>query len=103
MEPIDASRLRQALAPYAGREVYLHVEFARGGFARNVKGRVISVALRGDGPYRVGLRCEEAGWVVMEGLTHWLAAEGQPLFLCGLDEEEKLDRALQLHFEPLEA
>lgn len=103
MEAIDGARARAVLDRYAGQVVYLHFEFARGGFVRNLKARVVEVALRGDGPYRVGIRCAENGWVVMEGLTHWAVAEGQPLFLCALEPDQRLAQALQLHLAPMEA
>lgn len=103
MEPIDAGRLRRALSAYAGSECYLHVEFCRGGFVRNVRVRVLELALRGDGPYRLGIRCDDDGWVVMEGLTHWATEAEEPLFLCALEEDQKLAHLLQIHTRPMEA
>lgn len=102
MEPIDTARVERSLERYHGQEVYLHFEFARGGFVRGARLRVLETALRGEGPYRLGIRCEGDGWVVMEGLTHWAGQTGQPLFLCALDEQQKLAQALQLHLQPME-
>jgi hypothetical protein len=103
MRPIERSQVQQALDRYAGRDVWLHFEFCRGGFVRNVKARIVEAVLRGDGPYRIGIRCEGEGWVVMENLTHWAENEGEPLFLCALEPDQRLAQALQIHSEPMEA
>jgi hypothetical protein len=102
MEPIQAEQAVRALKRYAGRRIYLHFEFTRGGFVRNVAADVTEVHVRGEGPYRVALRCEGEGWVVMEGLTHMAERAGEPLFFGALDSDadQRLAHALQLSLEP---
>lgn len=98
MQPIDSTQLKSLLTGYAGRRTYLHYEFARGGFLRNIPVDIDEAVLRGDGPYRVALRCREHGWVIMEDLTHM--ESGAHLFLCALESDQRLARALQLSPEP---
>lgn len=101
MQPIDTALLAQVLKRYEGSRAYLHVEFCRGGFVRNVAAQVVQAQIRGDGPYRVALRCQEDGWVIMEELTHAQIPDGAgPLFLCAFEEDQRLSRALQIGLEP---
>lgn len=106
MEPIDPQRVEGALAAWRGVDVYLHLETTHGAytkngfgaFARNVRIRFEQAAVRGHGPFRVGLRLEN-GWVYAEGLTHWQPEDGG-VQLAGHDEEGRLTVVLQLSREP---
>ncbi|MGE5590479.1 MAG: DUF1806 family protein [Bacillota bacterium] len=101
MQPIDPQVVSAALAAWAGRTAYVHQETVPGGFIRNVRVDIEQAVLRGDQPpYRVALRCRGDAWVVTEGLTHMDLTEGQPLFLCALEGDQRLSRALQLSVEP---
>lgn len=76
------------------------MEFVRGGFVRNLAADVEEAVIRGEGPFRVALRCREAGWVVMEGLTHMESTAVEPLFLCALESDQRLAQVLQISPEP---
>lgn len=100
MQPIQPDLLGPCLRRFEGRRAYIHFEFCRGGFVRNMAAQVRTVSLRGDGPFRLGIHCEQDGWVVMQELTHF-DATGPVLFLGAFDEDQRLSRALQLSLEPL--
>lgn len=97
-QPLDPQAVTQALQRLAGSRLYLHFEFTRGGFLRNLVADVEEAVLRGEGPYRVALRCREHGWVIMEGLTQ-MALSPDLLVLGALDEEQKLAHLIQLSRE----
>lgn len=103
MQPIDEAVIVSSLQGFEGSRVYLHFEFPVGGFVRNVSTTVSEAHLKGTGPYRVALRCEGDGWVMMEGLTHAVVPENGPLFLCALEEDGRLNRALQISRAPFAA
>lgn len=103
MQPIDEAVITGILKGFEGSRVYMHFEFPRGGFVRNVSTAVTEAHLKGAGPYRVALRCEGDGWVIMEELTHFEATEHGPLFLCALESDGRLSRTLQISREPFAA
>lgn len=106
METIDPARVQRALQAYVGDAVYLHLEtthgaYTRGGFgafARNVRVHLEAAAVRGRGPYRVGLRVM-GGWVYAEGLTHWWQ-EPDRVLLEGHDDEDRLTVVLEVARRP---
>ena len=101
LQPIDPQVVAGVLAAWAGRTAYLHQETVPGGFVRNIRIDIEEAVLRhGEASYRVALRCRGDAWVVMEGLTHMELTEGQPLFLCALESDQRLSRALQISAEP---
>lgn len=102
LQPIDADKVTAALRRFEGGRAYVHFEMTRGGFIRNLQADIESVALRGEGPYRVALKCRGDGWVIMEGLTHMDLPTGGPLFLGALESEsdQRLTQCLQLNVEP---
>lgn len=100
MQPIRVEEVGAALKSFEGQGAYLHFEFARGGFIRNLTAQVEEVHLRGDGPYRVALRCKVDGWVIMEGLTHADLTQSAYLCLYALDNDQRLSHALQLSLKP---
>lgn len=102
--PIDGEKLAQVLEGLRGRRVYLHMEVTPGGFLRNLAVDVNEAVVRCDGAtYRVALRCQNNGWVVMEGLTHMAAQAGEPLLLGMLETEDRLTRVMQISAEVLAA
>lgn len=108
MQPIEPETLAPLLRGLAGQAVYLHYEVVPAGFLRNLKVNIQEAVLRGaEPPYRLALRCQEDAWVIMEGLTHMetaaTAADGAPgptLFLCALESDQRLSRAIQISREP---
>lgn len=100
MQPIRTEDLGAALKFFEGQQAYLHFEFARGGFVRNLTAQVEEAHLRGNGAYRVALRCKSDGWLVMEGLTHADLTQSSCVCLYALDNDQRLSRALQLSLEP---
>lgn len=113
MEPIDPMCVQEVLDDLAGRDVYLHLETTTGtyselgpdpsppciAFVRNALIRYERGALRGEDPYRVGLKMAH-GWVYGHGLTH---AEHTPegrLLMAGYDDQGRLRLALQLSETP---
>ncbi|MCL6601063.1 YojF family protein [Alicyclobacillus macrosporangiidus] len=113
MGPIDRAAVQSALDRFAGKDVYLHLETTNGAYAardsenamaicayiRNGLVRYQRGVIRGDGPYRVGLKMEN-GWIYAEGLTDWeVDAEGR-LLMAGHDAEGRLAIALELSETP---
>lgn len=103
MQPIAYDAVREALAAFAGKSVYLHLEVTPGGFARNLPARVEETFLNGEGPYRAALRCAGGAWIRFELLTDYeIDAQGR-LLLAAHDEEGKLTRLLELSLQPFPA
>lgn len=115
MGPIDAAGVQAALDSYRDENVYLHLETTNGAYAAHRQEGAMAVCayirngliryergtIKGDGPYRVGLKMD-LGWVYAEGLTDWeLDALGR-LLLSGNDEEGRLAIALELSRDPFD-
>lgn len=115
MGPIDAAGVQAALDAYRDENVYLHLETTNGAYAAHRQEGAMAVCayirngliryergtIKGDGPYRVGLKMD-LGWVYAEGLTDWeLDAQGR-LLLSGNDEEGRLAIALELSRDPFD-
>lgn len=104
LRPIDAVELTQAVRRFSGHHVYLHLEVTPGCFLRNLHADLEEVVLRCDGAtYRIALRCSDNGWVVLEGLTHMVIADGAPLLLGTLEGEDRLTRVIQISKEAFAA
>ncbi len=106
MRPIfdDPAAVREALARFAGQTVYVHAECIPGGFVRNARLAVTSAQMRGEGRYRVALRCDDDAWVRWEDLTHWeMDGQGRLLLLAFGDAEQRLSRTLELSLKPFPA
>lgn len=105
-EPIVATEVERHLGAWTDQALYLHLETTAGAyteagygaFARNLPIRFTQAAVRGEGPFRVGLRLD-GGWVYAEGLTEWGVEAGRLLF-AGRDAEERLTVALELSHAP---
>lgn len=114
MQPIVPEQVQQYLTRFVETTVYLHLETtngaytegslgasisgARGAFVRNAPIRFQRAAIKGNGPYRVGLKLDH-GWVYAEGLTDW-TLDGERLLLAGMDQEGRLAVALELSPTP---
>ncbi|MFD1957698.1 DUF1806 family protein [Paenibacillus thailandensis] len=111
IEPVHVQRLLDTLK---NRELYVHLEITNGAytshtdksrlvaanFIKNVPIRYSHGSISGSGPYRVGLKLEQGGWVFAEGLTHYDERETDRIILEGHDHDGKLVVALLLGPEP---
>lgn len=112
MEPIDPKKVQETLENLAGKEHYIHLEttngayashnnesfFSAGAFIRNVPFTFKRGAIKGDGPYRIGLETD-LGWLYAEGLTDWEVMNGGKVLFAGHDHDGKL--AIALQFSPV--
>jgi len=110
---IDRQTVQDELDRRARSDVYLHLETTTGSytimgpekrppviaFVRNARVNYSRGAVKGEGPYRVGLKLE-GGWVYADGLTHFEVNERDELLLAGYDPEGQLTVALQLSRTP---
>ncbi|WP_068774861.1 YojF family protein [Paenibacillus sp. FJAT-26967] len=114
MQLIDEAGVQQILDRLKGQDLYIHLEMTNGAYAshmdksrhtastfiKNAQVRYSEGSIAGKGPYRVGLKLEQGGWVYSEGLTHWEDSETERLVMAGHDKEGRLVVALQLSREP---
>lgn len=110
MEPVSANpqALVDAFGAFTGKTFYLHLEttagaYTAGGFgafARGVPVRVEHLALRGNGPFRVGAETD-GGFLYAEGVTHWEVDGQGRLCLEGHDDQGRLTVAFELSPTPL--
>ncbi|MEB3101927.1 YojF family protein [Ferviditalea candida] len=113
MRPIDLEALQHALDQYAEQDVYLHLETTNGAYASHLDATKITAgayirnglirytrgSVKGQGPYRIGLKLP-LGWVYAEGLTHWETDSEGRLLTAGHDGDGKLAVALELSRTP---
>jgi hypothetical protein len=113
LEPIDPSVVQAELTRLAGRDVYLHLETTTGtyttlgpegtppciAFVRNARIRFERGALKGPGPYRVGLKMDD-GWVYGDGLTHAEVDDEGRLLMAGYDDQGRLRLGFELSETP---
>ena len=114
MENIDRLEVQQMLNKLKDQNLYIHLELTTGAYAahhdssRHPAANFITNAVirynhgkvSGTGPYRVGLKTENSGWVYAEGLTHYDKSDTERLIMAGHDAQGKLVVALQLSKEP---
>ncbi|WP_343073213.1 DUF1806 family protein [Salicibibacter cibi] len=95
------------------KHVYIHFELtngayaayrhgkhhAAGGYVRNARMDVQHGKIKGEDPYRVGLKTDD-GWIFAEGLSMFDYKNNESLYLYGFDEQGKLAVALQLSTIP---
>lgn len=112
MKPIIKQDVQGVLETFIHEPVYIHLEttngaytgyrnkaLSAGAYIRNGKVSFSRGVIKGDGPYRIGLKME-LGWIYAEGLTDWeLNAENQ-LLLAGHDDLGRLAVALELSHKP---
>ncbi len=113
MKPIRAVEVQSILDKWMNVDLYLHLETTNGAYAglhseaanpvgayiRNGSIRYQRGTIKGEGPYRVGLKMEH-GWVYAEGLTDYEFDEPDKLLLAGHDSEGRLTVALELCTTP---
>ncbi|HBZ11976.1 MAG TPA: DUF1806 domain-containing protein [Bacillus bacterium] len=115
MEDINVQQVQYMINQFAGKNVYIHLEttngayashkdesfFSSGAYIRNAEICYEHGKIKGEGPYRVGLKLP-VGWVYAEGLTHFQVDDKGRLLLAGHDFEGKLAVALQISKTPFE-
>lgn len=115
MKPIVPTAVQEAINSFQQQDVYLHLETTNGAYASHFGGGAYSAGayirnalvqyehgkIKGDGPYRVGLKLA-IGWVYAEGVTHYMIDEQNRLLLAGLDESGRLAVSLQISRTPFE-
>ncbi|MBD1379024.1 YojF family protein [Metabacillus arenae] len=113
MKPIEIESVQEELNKKLQKKVYVHLETTTGAysahfnennmtvvaFIRNVEVSFSQAKIKGEGPYRVGLKLEH-GWVYAEGLTDWTVTDQNQLLLAGHDKDGKLAIALQISEVP---
>ena len=113
MKPIDRNEVQTVLDKWTDQPLYLHLETTNGAYAalqsesavpvgayiRNGQISYLRGTVKGDGPYRVGLKMEN-GWIYAEGLTDWEIDDVGRLLLAGHDGEGRLAVALELSLVP---
>jgi hypothetical protein len=110
---IDRQAVQAELDRRAESDVYLHLETTTGSytimgpekrppviaFVRNARVNYARGVVKGEGPYRVGLKLQ-GGWVYADGLTHFEVNDRDELLLAGYDPEGQLTVALQVSRTP---
>jgi hypothetical protein len=113
MIPINKESVQQLLAQFQNQPVYVHLETTTGAysahrdpnnmtvvaFIRNAKVTYSQAKIKGQGPYRVGLKTED-GWIYAEGLTDYTNDENGALLLAGYLPGGKLAISLQISKVP---
>lgn len=113
MNPLDPDFVQAELDALAGQDTYMHLETTTGSytalgpdkvppcivFVRNARIRFERGAVKGEGPYRVGLKMDH-GWVYGDGLTHAETDDSGHLLMAGFDDHGRLRLAFQLGREP---
>ncbi len=113
MKPIRAVEVQRILDQLKKVDLYLHLETTNGAYAglhndaatpvgayiRNGSIRYQRGTIKGEGPYRVGLKMD-SGWVYAEGLTDFELDESGRLLLAGHDSEGRITVALELSTTP---
>ncbi|WP_243290745.1 YojF family protein [Bacillus sp. FJAT-47783] len=113
MKKINESEVQALLDRFVNKDVYVHLETTTGAysahfneksltvvaFIRNAKVKYSQAKIKGNGPYRIGLKIEN-GWVYAEGVTDFTFDEENRLLLAGYDHEGKLAIALQISETP---
>ncbi|KMK76516.1 YojF family protein [Alkalihalobacillus pseudalcaliphilus] len=117
MEPIvDKSIVQNLIDRHANQPIYLHLETTNGAYASHNDESFFSASayirnasityehgkIVGEGPYRIGLKLGQIGWVYAEGVTHFEQDEHERILLAGHGFDGKLGVALQLSPTPFE-
>lgn len=100
MNKISNIELNKAFQSFLAEEVYIHSEATSFLFVRNFKINLREAFIAGEGPYRVALRFDGAGWLRIEALTHYEITQDGKLLLAGFDDIGRMNVALHLGKEP---
>ncbi|MFS0656187.1 YojF family protein [Bacillus sp. 179-C3.3 HS] len=115
MKPIQTEDVSAHLASFFNRPVYIHLETTTGSYSahmneqnmtvvayiRNAKVVYSQAKIKGQGPYRVGMKTED-GWIYAEGLTDYVFDEKGRLLLAGHLPDGKLAISLQISETPFQ-
>nr|WP_285801585.1 YojF family protein [Exiguobacterium sp. E4787] len=113
VKSIQPTTIQTYLDAHVSMPLYVHVETTNGAYATHndpdfhnagmfIRNIVIEYSIgqiKGDGPYRVGLKLDH-GWLYVEGLTDY-EQHGDQLLLAGHDRLGRLACALHLDIKPL--
>lgn len=113
MKSIESTSIQSYLDAHVGVPLYVHVETTNGAYATHndpdfhnagmfIRNAVIEYSIgqiKGNDPYRVGLKLDH-GWLYVEGLTDY-EQHGDQLLLAGHDRAGRLACALHLDIKPL--
>lgn len=113
MFTIDKGAVQSQLDSFSNQDVYVHLETSNGSYAslrddsmasvcafiRNGKIKYSRGVIKGEHPYRVGLKLEE-GWIYATGLTDFEMTSTGQLLLAGHDNDGRLTVALELSVAP---
>jgi hypothetical protein len=113
VQVIEIEEVQSRIDALKGQDVYVHVEMTNGMYAQHnglvnhlaanfIQNALINYShgmIKGDGPFRVGLKTE-LGWVYTQGLTHYERENPEQLILSGHDSEGKLIVTLLIGREP---
>ncbi|ALC81313.1 MULTISPECIES: YojF family protein [Bacillus] len=113
MKPIVKDAVQQSLEQFLNQPVYIHLETTTGAYSahrdpnnmtvvayiRNAKVKYSQAKIKGQGPFRVGLKSED-GWIYAEGLTDFTIDENGALLLAGYLPGGKLAISLQISTDP---
>jgi Protein of unknown function (DUF1806). len=100
MNPINRLEAEEWLRTFVGEEIYVHSEATSYMFVRNFKVKLTQAFVAGEGPFRIGLRFDQIGWLRMEALTHVERDTEGRLLLAGYDDRGRMNVALHLGKEP---
>ncbi|MEI4788770.1 YojF family protein [Bacillus sp. FJAT-53060] len=115
MKPIQTKDVTAHLESFLNRPVFVHLETTTGSYSahvneqnmtivayiRNAKVIYSQVKIKGQGPYRVGMKTED-GWIYAEGLTDYVFDEKDRLLLAGHLSDGKLAISFQISERPFQ-
>lgn len=115
MELVIVEEVQKELNRLANQDVYIHLEttngayathhdesfFSSGAFIRNALVNYVIGQIKGNGPYRIGLKLN-IGWIYAEGITHFEIDDQNRLLMAGHDYQGKLAVAFQISPTPFE-
>ncbi|MGE6629736.1 YojF family protein [Bacillus sp. NPDC077027] len=113
MKPIQTEDVQVHLESLLNRPVYVHLETTTGSYSAHMNEQNMTVVayirnanvvysqakIKGNGPYRIGLKIED-GWVYAEGLTDYVVDEKGRLLMAGHLPDGKLAISLQISETP---
>jgi hypothetical protein len=113
MKPAMKEQIQKEIDRLEKKDVYIHLEttngayathfnesfFSAGAYIRNARLQYEYGSIKGDGPYRIGLKMD-FGWVYAEGITHFEVDDKGRLLMAGHDNNGKLAVALEISETP---
>lgn len=113
MDTIQVERVQQAIDSFLNKDTYIHLETTTGSYANHKDEKAMTVSafirnsiirfergsIKGDNPYRIGLKTEN-GWVYAQGITHFEIDSENRLLMAGHNGEGQLAISLELSLTP---